>query len=318
MTCYTHIDLETAACLWEAVLHLRDMTVTDPDTIARAMAIRKSCDELGTATLRLIVVGWTSAVEAAWRKADDTDLSSFDWDFVPQWICDTIDWSDPRNPIVHHGISGIAKTPCSSIPQPGDPAIQVPTDRGSRPRAATDLHAAAILHRHGANIHAAIDEATLDAELAAWCRTWWQEIRDDRDPLSLDDEEVIRAYFEQHSSDSLVKDRAQVTFPLLPTDEPEPSLEEGRYCVLSTAHLTVHTANLLDKWATWPPTDRPIDIAASTYGWFVPARPLDDDRRRQIPGDLLRLIDFGRDRVFQFLLFDCDGERADELPVHDW
>lgn len=92
--------LETAACLWEAVLTLRDHPATDPDAIALALAIRETCNAVGTADLRLTVVGWTSAVEAAWSAiADGYDLC-FDWDFVPGWIIDHIDWSDPAHPTI--------------------------------------------------------------------------------------------------------------------------------------------------------------------------------------------------------------------------
>src|SRR3546814_8911894 len=44
--------LETAACLWEAVLTLRDHPATDPDAIALALAIRETCNAVGTADLR--------------------------------------------------------------------------------------------------------------------------------------------------------------------------------------------------------------------------------------------------------------------------
>ncbi|CAM5396674.1 hypothetical protein ACFSUK_18535 [Sphingobium scionense] len=180
------------------------------------------------------------------------------------------------------------------------------------------LHAAAIEHRYGTNIHAAIDAATLDAEIAAWCRDWWKETGDERDPATLDDETVIAVYFDGHPSDGCAKDQLQVVPPGLKATSTSEPVEMGRYCVLSTAHLTVQTAGLLDGWASWPPTERPIDIAASVYGWFVPTRSLEEARQAQLPADLLRLMAFGRSRGFQFLLLDCDGDRSDDLPVHDW
>jgi len=92
--------LDTAACLWEAVLTLRDHPATDPDAIALALAIRETCNVIGTASLRLTVVGWTSAVEAAWSAVADRYDLSFDWDFVPDWIVRHIDWSDPAHPTI--------------------------------------------------------------------------------------------------------------------------------------------------------------------------------------------------------------------------
>ena len=92
--------LETAACLWEAVLTLRDHPATDPDAIALALAIRETCNAVGTADVRLTVVSWASAVEAAWSAVADIYDLCFDWDFVPDWIIDHIDWSDPAHPTI--------------------------------------------------------------------------------------------------------------------------------------------------------------------------------------------------------------------------
>ena len=93
-------SLETAACLWEAVLTLRDHPSSDPDAIALALAIRQTCNAVGTADLRLTVVGWASAVEAAWSVVANSYDLCFDWDFVPDWIVDHIDWSDPFHPTI--------------------------------------------------------------------------------------------------------------------------------------------------------------------------------------------------------------------------
>ncbi|MFT4055133.1 MAG: hypothetical protein QM681_11560 [Novosphingobium sp.] len=216
-------QFETAACLWEAVLEFRDSPVPDAEGLERACAIRRACAVLGTAALRLLVVGWVDPLEAAWRSREGDFPLAFDWDFVPRWIAERIDWSDPSNPSIDVAKSGRSRQ--SDAPMPG-------------------LTVSGCTH-----------------QLA---------------------------------------------------------IEEGRYCVLSTAHLTVQTADLLDRWASWPPSDRPIDIAASVYGWFVPVYALTEECRARLPDDLLRLIAFGRERFFQFLLLDCDGERFRDLPVHTW
>ncbi|WP_197707506.1 hypothetical protein [Sphingobium sp. LB126] len=91
-------SLETAACLWEAVLALRDQAGGDPAARLLAAAIARSFETVGTAALRLIVVDWTSAVEKAWQEVSGTYLLCFDWDFVPDWVIENINWSDPANP----------------------------------------------------------------------------------------------------------------------------------------------------------------------------------------------------------------------------
>jgi len=125
--------LETAACLWEAVLTLRDHPATDPDAIALALAIRETCNAVGTADLRLTVVGWTGAVETAWSAvADGYDLC-FDWDFVPGWIIEHIDWSDPAHPTIRpeplrqHTDSAANAGPVAALPL----SLRPPADEGN-------------------------------------------------------------------------------------------------------------------------------------------------------------------------------------------
>ena len=105
--------LETAACLWEAVLTLRDHPATNQDAVALALAIRETCNAVGTADLRLTVIGWTGTVEAAWSAVADSYDLCFDWDFVPGWIIDHIDWSDPTHPTIR---------PEPLLPDPDPPA----------------------------------------------------------------------------------------------------------------------------------------------------------------------------------------------------
>lgn len=318
MTRYTLSHLETAACLWEAVLELRDRPETTPDASSLALALRTCVDTLGTAALRLIVAGWVDAVEAAWRAVEGEYPLSFDWDFVPRWIADTIDWSDPRRPVIR-ATAPVRYVRSTSFPPIGyDVPPQTAIGTSHEDHLAIEVYTAVIEHRHGMNIHVAVDAMALDVEIAAYCREYWSEIDDARDPNNLSDGEAISSYFECHPSESCTKDRMRIAPVAHPFPLAAGSIEQGRYCVLSTAHLTVHTASCLDKWASWPPSDRPIDIAASVYGWFVPTRAIDDDRRAQLPQDLLRLIAFGRAHGFQFLLFDCDGSDIDGLPLHHW
>lgn len=125
--------LETAACLWEAVLTLRDHPATDSDAIALALAIRETCNAVGTADLRLTVVGWTGAVEAAWSAVADGFGMCFDWDFVPGWIIDHIDWSDPAHPTIRpESLRQIPESAANGAPVATLPtSVQPPADEGS-------------------------------------------------------------------------------------------------------------------------------------------------------------------------------------------
>lgn len=97
---YRAASLETAACLWEAVLEM------EAESSPRAALIRAAREAIGSSHLRITVIGWTDLVDAAWIDADGCEdvgtsgqfAGSFDWDFVPGWVDANIDWSDPHNP----------------------------------------------------------------------------------------------------------------------------------------------------------------------------------------------------------------------------
>ncbi|MBM6577142.1 hypothetical protein KCP91_12235 [Microvirga sp. SRT01] len=82
---YRASSLETAACIWEALLEHR----SNPPLAA-------AFERLGTSELRLIAMGWTDAVDAAWKVAEDDYQGPFDWGFVTDWIAENIDWTGPR------------------------------------------------------------------------------------------------------------------------------------------------------------------------------------------------------------------------------
>ena len=115
-------SLETAACLWEAVLTMLDTDeYTSGDAERRAVGdqVRAARDFLGTSHLRLTVIGWTDIVDAAWLEADGCEDmgrggeygGSFDWDFVPGWIDANIDWSDPHNPTYRPSVHAASNAP---------------------------------------------------------------------------------------------------------------------------------------------------------------------------------------------------------------
>ena len=66
-----------------------------------------------------------------------------------------------------------------------------------------DIHVAFIDHRHGGDLYAAFTREALMAEVASFCREWWSEIRDTRDPATLPDEDAGSIYFDAHEEEYL-------------------------------------------------------------------------------------------------------------------
>lgn len=179
-----------------------------------------------------------------------------------------------------------------------------------------NIHIGSIDHKHGTNHYAALTREALMAEVAEYCREWWSDIDDRRDPATLDDETIADTYFEDHPSENLKTDRVHIDSPR--ADLQTPSLETGHYCVLTTAHLSTATAAILDKWCAAATSDRPINVASTIYGWFVPAREVDDPTQAKLPADLLAAMKFARAHGFDHILFDCDASSVEALPKHDW
>lgn len=179
-----------------------------------------------------------------------------------------------------------------------------------------EVHVGTIDHRNGINHYVALTREHLMEEIADYCREWWAEIGDRRDPAQLDHEAVADRYFEDHSSEYLVTDRVRIE--PAPFDRFMPDVEAGRYCVLSTGHLSTVTATLLTGWCADAGSDRPINVASTLYGWFVPTRESDDAMRALLPADLSAAIQYGRTGGFDHILFDCDADAIDALPAFDW
>lgn len=90
---YSATSLETAACLWEAVLEILNGGAGQKGLRAQAQRIRES---MGTAELRSTVLRWVDLIDAEWAKVGDEFSGPYDWEFVPDWIARNIDWSGDR------------------------------------------------------------------------------------------------------------------------------------------------------------------------------------------------------------------------------
>jgi hypothetical protein len=95
-------------------------------------------------------------------------------------------------------------------------------------------------------------------------------------------------------------------------------VEIGRYLVLGTVHVSMKTAELLDAWALLEPASRPLCVASTHYGWFIPTREIEGPDRLAIPDELLAAMALGRVQGCDYLLFDCDACAINGLPSFPW
>lgn len=95
-------------------------------------------------------------------------------------------------------------------------------------------------------------------------------------------------------------------------------MEIGSHLVLSTVHVSMKTADLLDGWAALEPSSRPLAVASTHYGWFIPTREAEEPDRDQIPDDVLAAMRLGREQGCDYVLFDCDAGEIDALPTFPW
>lgn len=187
-------------------------------------------------------------------------------------------------------------------------------EAGSLPWTA-DVHVGFIDHKCGGNHYAAFSREVLMAEIADFCREWWSDIRDERDPAALGDEEVSSIYFEAHEDEYLWTECICVEGPDTASSSP---LRIGRHLVISTSHIMPATADLLDQWAPMLPESRPIGVAESGYGWFVLTDPLDGEALAILPPELRAAIEFSHRQGCRWLLLDRDADCIDELETFDW
>ncbi|WP_422247104.1 hypothetical protein [Sphingobium sp.] len=178
-----------------------------------------------------------------------------------------------------------------------------------------DVHVGFVDHREGGNLYAAFTREALVAEIAGFSREWWSEIRDDRNPATLGDEEICSIYFEQHSDEYLWTERMTIEGP---GPASSPPLRIGRHLVISTSHIAPSTADLLDQWAPLLPEARPLGVSETGYGWFVLTDPLDAEEMDMVPHELREAIDFARREGCRWLHLDRDAAWIDGLETFEW
>lgn len=90
-------------------------------------------------------------------------------------------------------------------------------------------------------------------------------------------------------------------------------MEKHNMLALSTGHVSEETAKLMD-----------IDQCGlvvyekEDYGWFVHLPDPLDEYKESTPKDLYKCMTFAMKQGCDWVMFDCDVEPIDELPVYEW
>lgn len=89
-------------------------------------------------------------------------------------------------------------------------------------------------------------------------------------------------------------------------------MEKYNMLALSTGHVSGDTATLMDidKCGL-------IIYEKEGYGWFVHIPEPFDENKESIPKDLYKCITLARKQGCDWIMFDCDVEPIDELPVYE-
>ena len=94
--------------------------------------------------------------------------------------------------------------------------------------------------------------------------------------------------------------------------------EIGAFLVLSTAHIPLETALLLNRWAELAAAAQPLVVASTSYGWFLSAAAVKGRAAQAIPTEIAGIQRFARSLGCHYILLDCDGEEVEELPTFSW
>jgi hypothetical protein len=93
MTTWTDDLVDSALCLWEALIDLHCSEQDNP--------ISHAFDANGYSAMRNRAMGWAEQCHNDWVAVHPHDFDDpFDWEWCPKWLLERIDWSDPAHPQV--------------------------------------------------------------------------------------------------------------------------------------------------------------------------------------------------------------------------
>lgn len=174
------------------------------------------------------------------------------------------------------------------------------------------VHVGSIEHREGINHYIAVTSRALMRQIADYCREFWFEIDDLRDPSHLDDETVVTEYFRQHPNEVHSTGVEQLS--------PEPAiapglLGTGKVLLLDSHHISPETDSHLLEWANAGRMDAPMFVTDTPMGWLLSNEP--DCPFEELPDDLERAMTCARVAGAQHLLIGRDGVIVEGLLRYD-
>jgi len=94
--------------------------------------------------------------------------------------------------------------------------------------------------------------------------------------------------------------------------------------IVSTAHISRETANLLQDWGEMAagarsisprPPRPPLPMASHTHGWWIYC---DEEPGEDLPADLITLMVMARALGAEYVNLDADAPKIEELPTYEW
>lgn len=96
-----------------------------------------------------------------------------------------------------------------------------------------------------------------------------------------------------------------------------PDLEIHKMLVISTAHVSLETKELLEGAEFIDAAEVPLTLTWGDYGWLIYAEA-EPEEENGFPDDLQRCMDFSKKHDCPWLRLDCDGDQVDGLEHFDW
>lgn len=124
------------------------------------------------------------------------------------------------------------------------------------------------------------------------------------------------SYYRTEPCNGKEKQEVENAFLQIGTKMRKEGYEINKMLMLSTAHLTKQTADMMDMKLI----ENPRVYQKDGYGWFVLVTSWNDDYEivKNIPEDLRKCLGFAESVGSDWICFDPDIEENNVLPVYEW